>query len=140
MLPLCRDQGVGVIPYSPLASGRLTRDWASETTLRSETDQIQKMKYDATVEADKKVVERVAELAERRGASRTHIALAWLLTRKPWIVPIPGTTKLHRLHENLGAAAVKLTAADLQEIESAASKIAIQGARYSEAAQKMINR
>ena len=117
MLPLCRDQGVGVIPYSPLASGRLTRDWASETTLRSETDQIQKMKYDATVEADKKVVERVAELAERRGASRTHIALAWLLHKSPVTAPIIGATKLSHLDEAAGALSVKLTDEEITYLE-----------------------
>src|SRR5207244_1328735 len=90
--------------------------------------------------ANRALVELLGSIAERKQGTPAQIALAWLLTRKPWIVPIPGTTKLHRLQENLGAAAIELTAADLQEIESAASKIAIQGARYSEAAQKMINR
>src|SRR3989337_2482974 len=79
MLPLCREEKIGVIPYSPLASGRLTRDWSSESTLRSETDQIAKSKYDATAETDRQVVERVAEIAEKHGVPRVHIALAWLL-------------------------------------------------------------
>src|SRR5512136_2527137 len=82
MLPLCRAEGIGVIPYSPLASGRLMRDWSSEGTLRSETDQIQKLKYDAAAENDRPIVERVAELAKKYAASRTHIALAWLLQKE----------------------------------------------------------
>ena len=82
MLPLCKEEGIGVTPYSPLASGRLTRDW-SETTHRSETDQIQKSKYDATAETDKLVVERAAEIAEKHGVSRVQIALAWLLQKEP---------------------------------------------------------
>src|SRR5512138_2911388 len=82
MLPLCREEKIGVIPYSPLASGRLTRDWSSENTLRSETDQIAKIKYDASAETDRQVVERVAELAQRHGVPRAHIALAWLLQKE----------------------------------------------------------
>src|ERR671927_1128488 len=77
MLPLCRVEGIGVTPYSPLASGRLTRDWSAESTLRSETDQIAKSKYDATTETDRQIVERVAELAEQHGVPRVHNALAW---------------------------------------------------------------
>src|SRR5215212_6244968 len=83
MLPLCRAEKVGVIPYSPLASGRLTRDQSAESTLRSETDQFQKMKYDASVETDQQVAERVAEIAEKYGVGRVHIALAWLLQKQP---------------------------------------------------------
>ena len=77
MLPLCREEKIGVIPYSPLASGRLTRDWSSERTLRSQTDQIAKSKYDATAETDGQVVSRVAEIAEQHGVLRVHVALAW---------------------------------------------------------------
>jgi hypothetical protein len=76
MLPLCREEKIGVIPYSPLASGRLTRDWSSETTARSETDQVAKGKYDASAETDQRVVARVAEIAEQRGVPRVHVALA----------------------------------------------------------------
>src|SRR5574342_374167 len=82
MLPLCRAEKIGVTPYSPLASGRLTRDWSAESTLRSETDQIQKAKYDSTAETDRQVVERVAELAQKHGAPRVQIALAWLLQKQ----------------------------------------------------------
>src|SRR6188474_240087 len=97
MLPLCRDEGIAVTPYSPLASGRLTRDWSSETTLRSETDQIQKSKYDAAAEIDRPVIERVAEIGEKHGAPRVHIALAWLLQKKPVVAPIIGATKITHL-------------------------------------------
>src|SRR5579871_4943687 len=87
MMPLCREEKIGVIPYSPLAAGRLTRDKASEGTLRAETDQIQKMKYDATADTDQQIVERVAEVAEKQGVSRVHIALAWLLQKDPVTAP-----------------------------------------------------
>ncbi|MGE5374120.1 MAG: aldo/keto reductase [Bacteroidota bacterium] len=109
MLPLCREEKIGVIPYSPLASGRLTRDWSSETTLRSETDQIAKGKYDSTVETDQQVVERVAELAKKYGIPRTNIALAWLLQKEPVSAPIIGATKISHLEEAAGALSVKLT-------------------------------
>lgn len=117
MLPLCRDQKIGSIPYSPLASGRLTRDWSSETTLRSETDQIQKSKYDASAEMDKKVVERVAELAKKHGASRTHIALAWLLQKEPVTAPIVGATKISHLEEAIDAFNIKLTTEEVSYLE-----------------------
>lgn len=80
MMPLCKDQKIAVTPYSPLASGRLIRDW-SETTQRSETDLIQKAKYDSTINADRLIIERVASIAEKRGVPRIHIALAWLLQK-----------------------------------------------------------
>ena len=117
MLPLCRAQGIGSIPYSPLASGRLTRDRSGESTLRSETDQIQKMKYDAFADADQKIVERVAELAQKYGVSRTHIALAWLLQKEPVTAPIIGATKVAHLEEAVGAFAVKLTPEDVTYLE-----------------------
>src|SRR5579863_10365431 len=88
MMPLCREEGIGVIPYSPLASGRLTRDWTSASTLRSETDQVQRSKYDAFAEQDRAIVERVAEIAERHGVPRAHVALAWLLQKQPVAAPI----------------------------------------------------
>jgi aryl-alcohol dehydrogenase-like predicted oxidoreductase len=117
MLPLCRAEGIGSIPYSPLASGRLTRDPSSETTLRSETDQIAKAKYDSTADTDRQVVERVAELAQKYGASRTHIALAWLLHKEPVTAPIIGATKISHLEEAVGALAVKLTQEDMAYLE-----------------------
>src|SRR4026209_1313879 len=108
MLPLCRAEKIGVIPYSPLASGRLTRDWSSESTLRSETDQIQKMKYDASAEMDGQVVERVGDHARKHRAPRPHIALAWLLQKQPVTAPIVGATKIMHLEEAIGALSVKL--------------------------------
>ena len=117
MLPLCRDQKIGVIPYSPLASGRLTRDWSSESTLRSETDEIAKRKYDATTDTDQQVVKRVAELADRHGVPRTHIALAWLLQKEPVTAPIIGATKIAHLEEAVGALSVKLTQEEVTHLE-----------------------
>jgi 1-deoxyxylulose-5-phosphate synthase len=117
MLPFCLDEKIGVTPYSPLASGRLTRDWPSEGTLRSETDQIQKMKYDASMEIDRPVVERVAELAKKYGASRAHIALAWLLQKEPVTAPIIGATKISHLEEAIGTFSVKLTQEDVTFLE-----------------------
>src|SRR5919202_6612577 len=87
MMPLCRAEGIGVIPYSPLASGRLTRDTSDQSTLRARTDQIQRTKYDATVDTDRQIVERVAELAEKHAAQRSQIALAWLLQKAPVAAP-----------------------------------------------------
>lgn len=117
MLPLCREEKIGVIPYSPLASGRLTRDWSSESTLRAETDQIQKMKYDASAEMDRQIVERVAEMAQKHGATRTHIALAWLLQKESVTAPIVGATKIAHLEEAVGALSVNLTAEEVAYLE-----------------------
>jgi aryl-alcohol dehydrogenase-like predicted oxidoreductase len=118
MLPLCRAEGIGSIPYSPLAGGRLTRDWTStETTLRAETDEIAKKKYDAAAESDRPVVERVAELAQRYNVLRTHIALAWLLQKEPVTAPIIGATKLSHLEDAIGALSLKLTSEDVAYLE-----------------------
>jgi 1-deoxyxylulose-5-phosphate synthase len=117
MLPLCRSEGIGVTPYSPLASGRLTRDWSSEATMRSETDQIARSKYDATAETDRLVVERVAEVAERLGVERTHVALAWLLQKDPVTATIVGATKESHLESAIGALSVTLTPEDVAYLE-----------------------
>jgi len=117
MLPLCVEEKIGAIPYSPLASGRLTRDFSAETTLRSETDQIAKLKYDKTAETDQLVVERVAEMAQKYGASRVHIALAWLLQKPPVSAPIIGATKLSHLDDAMGALTVKLSKEDVAYLE-----------------------
>ena len=109
MLPLCREEKIGVIPYSPLASGRLTHDWSSETTLRSETDQIAKGKYDSTSETDQRVIERVAELAKKYEIPHAHVAIAWLLQKEPVTAPIIGATKISHLEESVNALSVKLT-------------------------------
>ncbi|SFE86656.1 aldo/keto reductase [Trichococcus pasteurii] len=116
MLPLCKEEKIAVTPYSPLASGRLTRDW-SETTLRSETDQVQKTKYDSTADADRLIVERVAELAEKQGVPRAHIALAWLLQKEPVIAPIVGATKIYHLEDAVAALSVSLTAEEVAYLE-----------------------
>jgi aryl-alcohol dehydrogenase-like predicted oxidoreductase len=116
MLPLCREEKIGVIPYSPLASGRLTRDW-SESTLRSETDQVARMKYDATADTDRQIVDRVAELADKHGVPRAHIALAWLLQKKPVTAPIIGATKTSHLESAVGALSVTLTDDDVAHLE-----------------------
>ena len=117
MLPLCREEKIGVIPYSPLASGRLTRDWSSESTLRSETDQIAKTKYDATADTDRQVVERVAELADKHEVPRVHIALAWLLQKKPVTAPIIGATKITHLEAAAGALSVTLSEDEVTYLE-----------------------
>src|SRR5829696_7155217 len=117
MLPLCRAEGIGVTPYSPLASGRLTRDWSSESTLRSETDQIAKGKYDATAETDRLVVERVAELAEKHAVARVHSALAGLLQKQPITASIIGATKISHLDDAIGALSVKLTPQEVAYLE-----------------------
>ncbi len=117
MLPLCRAEGIGVTPYSPLASGRLTRDWSAESTLRSGTDQIQRMKYDASAEMDRQIVERVAEVAQKYGVLRTHIALAWLLQKESVAAPIVGATKLSHLDDAVGALDVRLAPKDVAYLE-----------------------
>ncbi|HEU5088842.1 MAG TPA: aldo/keto reductase [Roseiflexaceae bacterium] len=118
MLPLCRAEGIGVTPYSPLASGRLTRDPGSESTLRSETDQVQKSKYDATAETDRQIVERVAEVAEKHAVPRVHIALAWLLQKQPVAAPIVGATKIRHLEDAVGALSVQLSQEDVAYLEA----------------------
>lgn len=117
MLPLCRAEKIGVTPYSPLASGRLTRDWSSVQTMRSETDQIAKGKYDASAETDRQVVERVAEIADKHGVPRVHIALAWLLQKTPVTAPIIGATKISHLDDAVGALAVKLSQEEVTYLE-----------------------
>lgn len=117
MLPLCRAEGIGVTPYSPLASGRLTRDWTPESSLRAQTDQIARSKYDATADTDRQIVERVAELADKHGVPRAHIALAWLLQQPPVVAPIIGATKISHLEDAIGALAVKLAPEEVTYLE-----------------------
>jgi 1-deoxyxylulose-5-phosphate synthase len=116
MLPLCREEKIGVIPYSPLASGRLTRD-RGETTHRSDTDQVQKRKYDAMADADQSIVDRVAELAAKHGVPRSHIALAWLLQKQPVTAPIVGATKSSHLEDAVASLSLKLTAEEIAYVE-----------------------
>lgn len=116
MLPLCRDQKIAITPYSPLASGRLTRNW-SESTPRLETDKIAMGKYDATKDADRVVVERLAQVAEKHGVPRIQIALAWLLQKTPVTVPIIGATKLSHLEEAMPSLNVQLTPEEVAFME-----------------------
>jgi aryl-alcohol dehydrogenase-like predicted oxidoreductase len=116
MLPLCREEKIAVTPYSPLASGRLTRDW-SETTKRMETDEIAKAKYDGSAAANKLVVERVAEVAARLGVPRAHVAIAWLLQKNPVVAPVIGATKLSHIEDAVAALPVKLSAEDVAYME-----------------------
>jgi aryl-alcohol dehydrogenase-like predicted oxidoreductase len=141
IMPTLEELGIGFVPFSPLGKGFLTGK-IDENTKFDSTDFrniVPRFSPEAR-KANQAVVDLVKEIAERKKATPAHIALAWVLVQKPWIVPIPGTTKLHRLEENLGAVNVELTAADLQEIESAASKIEVQGARYPENLQKLVGR
>ena len=116
MLPLCKEEKIGVIPYSPLAKGRLTRDW-SESTHRSETDQVQKAQYDAHTNADRLVVERVAAIAEQRGVPRAQIALAWVLQKEPITSPIIGVTKMGHLEDAVASMSIRLTPEEIALLE-----------------------
>ena len=116
MMPLCVDEKIAVTPYSPLASGRLARDW-SETTQRLETDPIAKQKYDATADADKKVVARVAEVAVNHGVPMAHIALAWLRYKNPVVAPVIGATKISHLADAIESLAVQLTTEEVAHLE-----------------------
>ena len=127
MIPLCRDQKIGLIPYSPLASGRLTRDYSSEKTARSETDQIAKTKYGAAEDVDKPVIERVAELAAKRGVTRAAIALAWLLQKQPVTAPIVGPTKISHLEVSVKALEVKLEPGEIAYLEEPYTPHAVIG-------------
>jgi len=136
VIPTLEELGIGFVPYSPLGKGFLTGK-IDETTSFASTDfrnTLPRFTADAR-KANQELVVLLGEIAERRKATSAQIALAWLLAQKPWIVPIPGTTKLHRLEENIAAAAVELSADDLREIESAASKV--QGDRYPEQIERM---
>lgn len=141
IIPTLEELGIGFVPFSPLGKGYLTGKIDENTTFDS-TDfrnTVPRFAPEAR-KANQALVDLLGRIAERKNATPAQIALAWLLAQKPWIVPIPGTTKLDRLKENVASAAVELTVGDLKDIESAASQIKVEGARYSEAAQKMINR
>lgn len=116
MMPLCRAEKIASTPYSPLASGRVARPWAESTT-RLETDTIAKQKYDATADADKRIVDRVADLAEKLGVPMAHISLAWLLHNEPVVAPVIGATKLAHLESAVEAVSVELTAEDVTYLE-----------------------
>lgn len=141
ILPTLEELGIGFVPFSPLGKGFLTGK-IDETTSFSPTDfrnTVPRFSPEAR-KANQAVVDLLAGIAARLHATPAQIALAWLLARKPWIVPIPGTTKLHRLAENLGAVTLDLTPEEIRQIDAAAAKIPVQGARYSPASQKLVDR
>jgi aryl-alcohol dehydrogenase-like predicted oxidoreductase len=141
VLPTVEELGIGFVPYSPLGKGFLTGKINEDTKFDS-TDfrNIIPRFTPENRKANQALIDLLAKIGQRKKATPAQIALAWLLAQKSWIVPIPGTTKLNRLEENIGAVAVKLTPDDLREIESAASKITVQGARYPESIERMTGR
>ena len=141
ILPTLEELGIGFVPFSPLGKGYLTGKIDENTTLDS-TDfrnTIPRFSIENR-KANQAMVDLITQIADQKNATPAQIALAWLLAQKPWIVPIPGTTKLHRLEENLGAVAINLTANELKEIQAASEKIEIHGTRYPESSQRMVNR
>jgi len=141
ILPTLEELGIGLVCYSPLGRGFLTGAMDKNTSFTSNDFRNSLPRFTPEArEANQALVERIRAIATRKRATPAQIALAWLLAQKPWIVPIPGTTKLHRLEENLGAASIVLNAADLEEIQQAVEKIPVQGARYPEALLKMVGR
>jgi aryl-alcohol dehydrogenase-like predicted oxidoreductase len=141
VLPTVEELGIGFVPYSPLGKGFLTGKLDENTTLdSSDFRNILPRFTPEAMRANRALVRLLGSIAERKKATPAQIALAWLLAQKSWIVPIPGTTKLVRLEENIGAAAIALTAEDLRDIDSAASKITVQGARYPEHIEQMTGR
>jgi aryl-alcohol dehydrogenase-like predicted oxidoreductase len=141
VLATCEELGIGFVPYSPLGKGFLTGTISASTSFDASNDirsTIPRFSPEAR-QHNQAVVDLLASIAQRTAATPGQIALAWLLAQKPWIVPIPGTRKLHRLEENIGAAKIELSTDELAEIEGAASKIQVQGGRYHEAQERMTN-
>ncbi|HSS77703.1 MAG TPA: aldo/keto reductase [Thermoanaerobaculia bacterium] len=141
IIPTLEGLGIGFVPFSPLGKGFLTGKIDESTSFDSSDfrNTVPRFAPEAR-KANQALVDLLGSIAQRKSVTSAQIALAWLLAQKPWIVPIPGTTKPHRLQENVAAASVELTEGDLREIERAASQITVQGARYSESAQRMIDR
>ena len=138
MIPTLDELGIGFVPYSPLGKGFLTGAM-NESTKFDSTDfrsTLPRFTPEA-LKANHELIDLLGSIGKRKKATPAQIALAWLLAQKPWIAPIPGTTKLNRLEENIGAAAIELTANDLRDIDAAASKIKVEGARYPEKLEKM---
>jgi aryl-alcohol dehydrogenase-like predicted oxidoreductase len=141
IIPTLEELGIGFVPFSPLGKGFLTGKIGEDTKFDATDFRNIVPRFSAeNRKANQSMVDLVGQFATEKKATPAQVALAWVLAQKPWMVPIPGTTKLHRLEENLGAASVELTPEDLRRINDAASKVAVQGARYPEAAQRMINR
>jgi aryl-alcohol dehydrogenase-like predicted oxidoreductase len=141
VMPALEELGAGFVPFSPLGRGFLTGAISGDT--KFDKDDFRNLLPRFTQEnrtANQAVVDLIAKFAQQKGATPAQVALAWLLAQKPWIVPIPGTTKLHRLEENIGAAGVQLTTEDLRQLDSVTSVVAVQGARYPEELQKMVGR
>jgi len=141
VLPMCEELGIGFVPFSPLGRGYLTGKVDENTTFASSDIRSKSPRYTPEArKANRVVIDLLASIGEQKGATPAQIALAWLLAQKPWIVPIPGSRKLERLDENIGALAVELKPDDLQEIKSAISKITVQGDRYPENLKQMTGR
>src|SRR5205085_412034 len=141
VIPTLEELGIGFVPYSPLGKGFLTGKIDENTKFDSSDfrSTLPRFTPDA-LKANQALIDLLGRIAERKKATPAQIALAWLLAQKSWIVPIPGTTKLHRLEENIGAVAIELTPDDLRQIDEAASNIPVQGARYPEEMQKLVGR
>ncbi len=141
LIPTLEELGIGFVPFSPLGKGFLTGKISAETKFdKSDFRNIVPRFTPENRKANQALVDLIGRFAQKKKATPAQIALAWLLAQKPWIVPIPGTTKLHRLEENIGAVNVQLSPEDLRELDMAASKIAVQGARYPEELQKLVGR
>ena len=141
VIPTLEELGIGFVPFSPLGKGFLTGKISEDTKFaKSDFRNIVPRFTPENRKANQAMVDLLAKVAERKKATPAQIALAWLLAQKPWIVPIPGTTKLHRLEENIGAVNIDLSPEDLRELDIAASKIAVRGARYPEELQKLVGR
>ena len=141
VIPTHEELGIGLVPYSPLGKGFLTGKMDEQTTFdSSDFRSILPRFTPEALKANQALIALLGSIAQRKNTTPAQIALAWLLAQKPWIAPIPGTTKLHRLEENIGAVSVELTSDDLYEIDTAASKIQVQGARYPEKLEQMTGR
>jgi aryl-alcohol dehydrogenase-like predicted oxidoreductase len=138
VLPALEELGIGFVPFSPLGRGFLTGQIDENTTFASDDFRNNGPRFTPDArKANQALIDVMRTIANRINATPAQLALAWLLAQKPWIVPIPGTTRLHRLEENLGAATIELTPEDLREIDASASKITLQGARYTERLESM---
>jgi aryl-alcohol dehydrogenase-like predicted oxidoreductase len=141
VIPTLEELGIGFVPFSPLGKGFLTGKISEDTKFdKSDFRNIVPRFTPENRKANQAMVDLLAKVAERKKTTPAQIALAWLLAHRPWIVPIPGTTKLHRLEENIGAVNIELSPEDLRGLDIAASKIAVQGARYPEELQKLVGR
>jgi aryl-alcohol dehydrogenase-like predicted oxidoreductase len=138
VIPTLEELGIGFVPYSPLGKGFLTGAIKESTTFDSSDFRSTLPRFTPeALKVNQALIDLLGAIAKRKNATPAQVALAWLLAQKPWIVPIPGTTKLNRLDENIGAVAVELTTTDLRDIDAAASQIEVEGARYPERLEKM---